>query len=98
MFKPYNITKRNPELYNWFKMVLAEEELVGDLIINKYMLLINPNKINLKRVSGSVICSGLGLITIPHWIQKLEIGGGFDCSNNKLMPLEGVPNCVIISI
>ena len=95
VFKPYNLASRQQELREQTIKMLGQEILNGDLIVEPWMIDLDPSRVKVRKIVGNLECSELGLTSLPAWFQSIEkVTGSFDCRNNKLTSLESSPQTV----
>jgi len=95
VFKPYNLAGRQQELREQMYKTLGQSVLNGNLIVEPWMIDLDPSRVKVKKIDGDLNCRFLDLTSLPVWFQSIEeVTGWFDCRNNRLTSLEGGPQTV----
>jgi len=93
--KPHNLVGRQQELMEQTIKMLGQPILNGDLIVEPWMIDLDPSRVKVRKIVGNLECGELGLTSLPAWFQSIEeVTGTFWCDNNKLTSLEGGPQTV----
>lgn len=90
-WKPSNLSNRIEKRKKEIISLIGQEQIEGDLEIEKWMLELDPKLFKIIEINGALDLQGLGLEKLPLWIKKIKYCKGLFLHHNKLTTLYGCP-------
>lgn len=92
MFKPYKLADRHKIIKANTIQLLGQSIIEGDLQFEQWMIdELDSNIIKFKKITGTLSFNSVKLISLPKWLQSVEVDKNFLIVSCNLTSLQGLP-------